>query len=165
MAIKIFHDYEIGKGLAFADNQVNVKPDNSGNVQFEVTEDGIKGVAPEFDATNLETSINNLEERLNQHISLNFADHDEIGERLEELENREDIKLAGAEIDGTNLKLTTSDNVEIVVDLVKFVDAIPTAEEIYAEIKQQILDDVKADLKGEEIQDFAGVTKGYLIQA
>lgn len=165
MAIQIFHKNEIGKGLEYADEKVSVKPDNTGNVQFEVTEAGIKGVAPEFDATNLETSINNLEERLNQHISLNFAAHDEIGERLEELENREDIKLAGAEIDGTNLKLTTSDNVEIVVDLVKFVDAIPTAEEIYAEIKEQIINDVKEALQGEEVTDFGDNLKGYLMKA
>lgn len=85
--------------------------------------------------------------------------------RLTALEQRSDIKLQNAVVEDTTLKLTTSDNVEIEVDLAKFLNVVPSAQDIYAEIKQQIIRDVKAAIKGEVIQNLAGDTKGYLINA
>lgn len=85
--------------------------------------------------------------------------------RLTALEQRNDIKLQNAVVEDTTLKLTTSDNVEIEVDLAKFLNVVPSAQDIYAEIKEQIIRDVKAAIKGEVIQNLAGDTKGYLIIA
>lgn len=85
--------------------------------------------------------------------------------RLTALEQRNDIKLQNAVVEDTTLKLTTSDNVEIEVDLAKFLNVVPSAQDIYAEIKEQIIRDVKAAIKGEVIQNLAGETKGYLIIA
>lgn len=85
--------------------------------------------------------------------------------RIQALEQRNDIKLQNAVVEDTTLKLTTSDNVEIEVDLAKFLNVVPSAQDIYAEIKEQIIRDVKAAIKGEVIQNLAGDTKGYLIIA
>lgn len=85
--------------------------------------------------------------------------------RIQALEQRNDIKLQNAVVDDTTLKLTTSDNVEIEVDLAKFLNVVPSAQDIYAEIKEQIIRDVKTAIKGEVIQNLAGETKGYLINA
>lgn len=85
--------------------------------------------------------------------------------RIQSLEQRNDIKLQNAVVEDTTLKLTTSDNVEIEVDLAKFLNVVPSAQDIYAEIKEQIIRDVKAAIKGEVIQNLAGDTKGYLIIA
>lgn len=163
MAIQIFHDYEVGQGLEFKDGKTHVKPDNSGNVQLEVSDKGLKGNV-EFPAAFDPSALEAKDQELQTAIDEAKAEAEKLEQRVKAVEDREDIKLAGAEVDGTNLKLTTSDGVEITVDLVKFVDAIPTAAEIYAEIKDEIIADVKAALKGEEVQDFNGVTKGYLIE-
>lgn len=85
--------------------------------------------------------------------------------RIQALEQRNDIKLQNAVVEDTMLKLTTSDNVEIEVDLAKFLNVVPSAQDIYAEINQQIITDVKAAIKGEVIQNLAGDIKGYLINA
>lgn len=175
MAIQIFHKNEIGKGLDYTDAKVSVKPDNSGNVQFEVTEAGIKGVAPEFDPSSLQAEIEQLAEidrdlsgklfQQSREITALEKENAALKARLEAVENREDLHASGLSLDeATNeVVLTVEGGAELRVGLGKFLNIVPTADEIYAEIKQQILDDVKADLKGEEIQDFAGTVKGYLI--
>lgn len=90
-----------------------------------------------------------------------------------------DVKLQGAEITEDNkLKLTLSNGDIIEADLAKFVDAPKSAAEYFTEIK--VLPDFKTTivellkspeakaallevLKGGEVQDFAGATKGYLL--
>lgn len=90
-----------------------------------------------------------------------------------------DVKLTGAELTAENkLKLTLSDGSEFEADLAKFVDAPRSAAEYFTEIKAlpdfkaAILEILKSPegkaamlevLKGEEVQDFAGNSKGYLL--
>ena len=90
-----------------------------------------------------------------------------------------DVKLQGAEITEDNkLKLTLSNGDIIETDLAKFVDAPKSASEYFTEIKAlpdfktaivELLKSTEAKaallevLKGEEVQDFAGATKGYLL--
>ena len=100
-----------------------------------------------------------------QRLTATEAKDVEQDGRIQALEQRNDIKLQNAVVEDTTLKLTTSDNVEIEVDLAKFLNVVPTAQDIYNELKEQIIRDVKAAIKGEVIQNLAGDTKGYLIIA
>lgn len=203
MSIKIYHDYEVGKGLEYVDSKVSVKPDNSGNVQFEITENGIKGnvqLPAEFDASQLDQKIENVklvaesaQTQANQANEKNGTQDTEIEQlkaknaeleqalnsekakvttlegKVQALESREDIKLEGAVLNElTNeLELTLVGGAVIKTSLAKFVDAPKSASEYLTEMKA--LPEFKAALvellKGEEVQDFAGTTKGFLIKS
>jgi len=187
MAIKVQHDYQVGNGLEIVENKTVVKPDNSGNVLIEVSEAGVKGTVtlPQaFDPSALEAKIEEAKQAAEaaqatatgadtkattagEKNTAQDAEIEALKQKVATLESREDIKLAGAELDdATNeLKLTLSDGVEFKAPLAKFVDAPKTAEQYWLEI--QALPTFRADLiaaiKGEEVQDFAGVTKGFLV--
>lgn len=156
MAIQILHNYETGKGLEYAEGTVNVKPDNTGNVQFEVSEAGLKGnvqLPAQFDPSTLQQQIQEL-----------VTAKQELERKVQALETREDIHVTNAEVvEDTKLKITIQGANPVTVDLAKFLNVVPTSQQVYADVKDKILTDVKADLKGEEIQDFAGTVKGYLI--
>lgn len=170
MTIKIYHDYELGNGLEYKDSKVSVKPDNTGNVQFEVTENGLKGnveLPAEFNAEELTqqiTQLSNEKELLKQLLEEEQAKVATLEGKVQVLESREDIHITNAEVvEDTKLKITIQGAEPVTVDLAKFLNVVPTSEQVYADIKAQVLADVKAALKGEEVQDFAGTTKGYLI--
>lgn len=156
MAIKLVHDYEIGNGLEYTNTKVSVKPDNSGNVQFEVSEAGLKGnvqLPAQFDPSTLQQQIQEL-----------VTAKQELERKIQALESREDIHVTNAEVvEDTKLKITIQGAQPVTVDLAKFLNVVPTSQQVYADVKAQVLADVKADLKGEEVQDFAGQVKGYLI--
>lgn len=158
MTIQIFHDYELGNGLEFKDTKLNVKPDNSGNVQFEVSEQGLKGnvqLPDQFDPSELQRQLEELTTAKQQ-----------LEQKVQVLESREDIHVTNAEVvEDTKLQITIEGAQPVTVDLAKFLNVFPTSEQVYADIKDQVLADVKAELKGEEVQDFAGNTKGYLLAA
>ncbi len=158
--MQILHNYEYGKSLEYTDAKLEVKPDNSGNVQFTRTDAGLKGevVLPEAPKTVKSVAIEGT-----QIVVTNTAD--EVT-RVDLPAQAVDVKLQGAELTPDNkLKLTLSNGSEIEADLAKFVDAPKTAEQYWLEI--QALPAFRADLiaaiKGEEVQDFAGVTKGFLV--
>lgn len=172
MTILVTHKEEIGKGLEYADGTVNVKPDNSGNVQFEVTAAGVKGTValPDpFDPATINQRIQAQEEQLaeaKRELEAEKAKTAALQEEVERLRAREDIKLAGAELEGNELVLTLSDTTtKVRVDLAKFVDAFPSAQDIYDQVKAQVIADVTAALKGEALANLAGDVKGYLIKA
>lgn len=143
---------EIADGLEVtAANKLAVKAGRN------VTVDN-SGVHVDFPAP---TDLGPVEQRL---TATETKDTEQDG-RLTALEQRNDIKLQNAVVEGNILKLTTSDNVEIPVDLSKFLNVVPSAQDTYEEIKEQIIRDVKAAIKGEVIQNLAGETKGYLINA
>lgn len=126
MAIKVQHDYQVGNGLEIVDNKTAVKPDNTGNVQFEVSEAGLKG---NVDLPQIPVDV-----------------------KLSDLEFTQDGKL----------KATLSDNSTTEVDFnaMVIIAALKAAnEQQKAELKTFLLDLIK----GEEVQDFAGVTKGFLL--
>lgn len=164
MAIKILHDYEKGTSLQYINNKMEVRPDNSGNVQLSVTENGLRGdvVLPApFDPAALQQEIDTLKQKaqtLEQELAAEKA-------KVEALESREDIHVTNAEIvNDTELKITISGAQPITVNLAKFLNVVPTPSQVYAEIKAEILRDVKDEIKGEVMQDFAGNTSGYLIK-
>ena len=152
MANKAVFIDEIADGLEVtAANKLAVRAGRN------VTVDG-NGVHVDLPAP---TDLGPVEQRL---TATEAKDVEQDG-RIQALEQRNDIKLQNAVVEDTTLKLTTSDNVEIEVDLAKFLNIVPSAQDIYAEIKEQIIRDVKAAIKGEVIQNLAGDTKGYLIIA
>lgn len=158
--MQILHNYEYGKTLEYVDAKLEVKPDNTGNVQFTRTDAGLKGevVLPE-----VPKAVKSVVIEGTQIVVTNTAD--EVA-RVDLPAQAVDVKLQGAELTPDNkLKLTLSDGSEIEADLAKFVDAPKTAEQYWLEI--QALPTFRADLiaaiKGEEVQDFAGVTKGFLV--
>ena len=152
MANKTVFIDEIADGLEVtAANKLAVKAGRN------VTVDG-NGVHVDLPAP---TDLGPVEQRL---TTTEAKDVEQDG-RIQALEQRNDIKLQNAVVEDTTLKLTTSDDVEIEVDLAKFLNVVPTAQDIYNELKEQIIRDVKAAIKGEVIQNLAGDTKGYLIIA
>lgn len=119
MSIKNLHDYELGTTLKYSGTTVNVQPDNTGNVQFEVTGDGLKGnvaLPQPFDSSSLEGTVASLTQR------------------LEAVENRQ-------------------------------IPTVPTNDEVFDAIKEKVVTAVLEAIKGEELQNLAGVTQGYLIKA
>lgn len=187
MAIKVQHDYQVGNGLEIVNNKTVVKPDNTGNVQFEVSANGLKGTVtlPQaFDPSALEQKIQEAKDaaiaaqatatgadtKATTAGEKNTAQDAEINvlkQKVTALENREDLHASNLTLDdATNeVVLTVEGGAELRVGLGKFLNVIPTSQAVWDEIKA--LSTFKADLlavlKGEEVQDFAGITKGFLL--
>ena len=180
MAIKVQHDYQVGNGLEIVDNKTVVKPDNTGNVLIEVSEAGLKGTVTlpqEFDPSTLQQQIAALERakqaaetkaaELQNALNTEKAKVEVLEGKVTALENREDLHASNLTLDdATNeVVLTVEGGSELRVGLGKFLNVIPTSQAVWDEIKA--LPTFKADLlavlKGEEVQDFAGATKGFLL--
>ena len=171
--IQFFEKPEVGKTTVVVDDRLEVKPDNSGNVKFTRTDDGLKG---EVTLPEEKVAITKVE-IVGDKVKVTKSD--ETTEELQLPAQAVDVKLKGAELTEDNkLKLTLSDDSVIEADLAKFVDAPKAASEYWTEIK--VLPDFKATvidllkspeakaallevLKGEEVQNLAGETKGYLL--
>ena len=123
MANKAVFIDEIADGLEVtAANKLAVKAGRN------VTVDG-NGVHVDLPAP---TDLGPVEQRL---TTTEAKDVEQDG-RIQALEQRNDIKLQNAVVEDTTLKLTTSDDVEIEVDLAKFLNVVPTAQDIYNELKE-----------------------------
>ena len=179
--ISILHKDEIGLGLqAQANNKFGVKPDNSGNVQFELSDAGLKGnveLPQAFDPSALqqqiaalaqdkqaaETKADELQAALNQEQ----AKVQVLEWKVTALENRKDLHASNLILDDvTNeVVLTVDGGSELRVDLGKFFNVIPTSQAVWDEIRglPTFKADLLAVLKGEEVQDFGGNTKGFLL--
>lgn len=171
--IQFFEKPEVGKTTVVVDDRLEVKPDNSGNVKFTRTDDGLKGEVTLPAETVAITKVEIVDNKVKVTKS------DETTEELPLPAQAVDVKLKGAELTEDNkLKLTLSDDSVIEADLAKFVDAPKSATEYWTEIK--VLPDFKDTviellkspeakaallevLKGEEVQNLAGDTKGYLL--
>ena len=170
--ISILHKNEIGLGLQahYADSytriKLGVKPDNSGNVQFELSDAGLKGnveLPQAFDPSALQQQITELE----QAKQAAETKAQVLEDKVTALENRKDLHASNLTLDdATNeVVLTVDGGSELRVALGKFLNVIPTSQAVWDEIKA--LPTFKADLlavlKGEEVQDFTGYTKGFLL--
>ena len=171
--IQFFEKPEVGKTTVVVDDRLEVKPDNSGNVKFPRTEDGLKGEVTLPAETVAITKVEIVDNKVKVTKS------DETTEELPLPAQAVDVKLKGAELTEDNkLKLTLSDDSVIEADLAKFVDAPKSATEYWTEIKAlpdfkdtviELLKSPEAKaallevLKGEEVQNLAGDTKGYLL--
>lgn len=171
--IQFFEKPEVGKTTVVVDDRLEVKPDNSGNVKFTRTDDGLKGEVTLPAETVAITKVEIVDGKVKVTKS------DETTEELPLPAQAVDVKLKGAELTEDNkLKLTLSDDSVIEADLAKFVDAPKSAIEYWTEIKAlpdfkdtviELLKSPEAKaallevLKGEEVQNLAGDTKGYLL--
>ena len=171
--IQFFEKPEVGKTTVVVDDRLEVKPDNSGNVKFTRTDDGLKGevTLPEEKVVITAVAIEG------SNVKVTKSDGSE--ETLALPAQAVDVKLKGAELTEDNkLKLTLSDDSVIEADLAKFVDAPKAAADYWTEIKAlpdfkaTVIDLLKSPeakaaliemLKGEEVQNLAGETKGYLL--
>lgn len=172
-AIQFFEKPEVGKTTEVVDNVLEVKPDNSGNVKFTRTDDGLKGEVTLPEAKIVITNV----EIVDGKVKVTKSD-DTIVE-LPLPVQAIDVKLQSAELTEDNkLKLTLSNGDILEADLAKFVDAPKSATEYWTEIKAlpdfkttfvELLKSPEAKtalleiLKGEEVQNLAGDTKGYLL--
>lgn len=171
--IQFFEKPEVGKTTVVVDDRLEVKPDNSGNVKFTRTDDGLKGEVTLPTEKTVVKSIAVVGDKLK------VTDTDGIEELVALPAQAVDVKLKGAELTEDNkLKLTLSDDSVIEADLAKFVDAPKAAADYWTEIKAlpdfkdtvvELLKSPEAKaallevLKGEEVQNLAGDTKGYLL--
>lgn len=171
--IQFFEKPEVGKTTVVVDDRLEVKPDNSGNVKFTRTDDGLKG---EVALPAAQTVIKAIAV---EDGKLKVTNTDGLDELVALPAQAVDVKLKGAELTEDNkLKLTLSDDSVIEADLAKFVDAPKSATEYWTEIKAlpdfkdtviELLKSPEAKaallevLKGEEVQNLAGDTKGYLL--
>ena len=171
--IQFMEKPEVGTTIEIANNVLEVKSDNSGNVQFTRTADGLKGEVTLPAATVGVTKIEIVDNKVKVTKS------DETTEELPLPAQAVDVKLQGAELTEDNkLKLTLSNGDILEADLAKFVDAPKSATEYWTEIKAlpdfkaTVIDLLKSPeakeallevLKGEEVQNLAGDTKGYLL--
>lgn len=171
--IQFMEKPEVGQTTEVVNNVLEVKINNEGNVQFERTETGLKGQVTLPAAAVGITKIEIIDNKVKVTKS------DETTEELPLPAQAVDVKLKGAELTEDNkLKLTLSDDSVIEADLAKFVDAPKSATEYWTEIKAlpdfkttvvELLKSPEAKaallevLKGEEVQNLAGDTKGYLL--
>lgn len=171
--IQFMEKPEVGQTTEVVNNVLEVKINNEGNVKFERTETGLKGEVALPEAKVVITKVEIVDNKVKVTKS------DDTTEELPLPAPTIDVKLQSAELTEDNkLKLTLSNGDIVEADLAKFVDAPKSATEYWAEIKalpdfkttvNELLKSPEAKaallevLKGEEVQNLAGDTKGYLL--
>ena len=171
--IQFMEKPEVGQTTEVVNNVLEVKINNEGNVKFERTETGLKGEVALPEAKVVITKVEIVDNKVKVTKS------DDTTEELPLPAQAVDVKLQSAELTEDNkLKLTLSNGDILEADLAKFVDAPKSATEYWTEIKAlpdfktTVIDLLKSPeakaallevLKGEEVQNLAGDTKGYLL--
>lgn len=171
--IQLMHKNEVGKTTEVVDGNVEIKINNEGNVKFERTETGLKGEVALPAAVVAITKVEIVDGKVKVTKS------DDTTDELPLPAQAVDVKLQGAELTEDNkLKLTLSNGDILEADLAKFVDAPKAATEYWTEIKAlpdfkdtviELLKSPEAKaallevLKGDEVQNLSGETKGYLL--
>ena len=171
--IQFMEKPEVGQTTEVVNNVLEVKINNEGNVKFERTETGLKGEIALPEAKVVITKVEIVDNKVKVTKS------DDTTEELPLPAQAIDVKLQSAELTEDNkLKLTLSNGDILEADLAKFVDAPKAATEYWTEIKAlpdfkdtviELLKSPEAKaallevLKGEEVQNLAGDTKGYLL--
>lgn len=171
--IQFMEKPEVGQTTEVVNNVLEVKINNEGNVKFERTETGLKGEVALPEAKVVITKVEIVDNKVKVTKS------DDTTEELPLPAQAIDVKLQSAELTEDNkLKLTLSNGDILEADLAKFVDAPKSASEYWTEIKAlpdfkttviELLKSPEAKaallevLKGEEVQNLAGDTKGYLL--
>ena len=171
--IQFMEKPEVGQTTEVVNNVLEVKINNEGNVQFTRTENGLKGEVTLPESKVVITKVEIVEGKVKVTKS------DDTTEELPLPAQAIDVKLQSAELTEDNkLKLTLSNGDILEADLAKFVDAPKSATEYWTEIKAlpdfkttviELLKSPEAKaallkvLKGEEVQNLAGDTKGYLL--
>lgn len=159
---KILHHGELTSVFTVTDGKLDLKVDATGNVKLEKTAEGLKGsvtmpALPEvpvaFTGASIEGSTITLTKSDNSTATITLP------------AQPVDVKATNIELTGENkIKLTMSNGTVMEADVSTLIPT-KTAEQLWNEIKA--LPNFKAELltliKGEEIQNFAGEHKGYLL--
>lgn len=191
MTNKVLYLDNLGNSLEVTDGKADVKPDNTGNVQFEVTENGLKGevVIPEpFNPTALQEEIEQLkakntelEQALNAEkakVAVSDVVNEQTADGIKVTVAKTDssssefiipkvpveIHFENATFENGKLKVTLNDGTVKETDFTAEVltQAINNAA---PEQKSALGNAIKGLLVGEVVEDFADVIKGYLIKA
>lgn len=159
-SINFYQTDEIGNGLQLLDGNLNLKLDNTGNVNLTTSADGLKAdvTLPEAQVALTDGSIND------RTITFNKTDGSTITIELPALPI--DVSLANAELTEENkLKLTLSDGTIKEVELATLIPAPKTTEQILDEILAD--DALKAKLVsgiyGREIRNAHNELLGYAL--
>lgn len=160
MAIQIYKEGQHTENLEVVGGKLNVKTDNSGNVQFSTTSAGLKGevTLPEAEVAVKEITLDG------NTIKATKSDGTATTLQLPELPI--DVSLANAELTEDNkLKFTLTNDEVREVPLSALIPPPKTVQDLWTEI--QALPTFKQDLlnilKGEELQGLDGVAMGYLL--
>ena len=159
MAQVVFKE-DIGTGLGVVQGKLAVQIDPASSAALTASDAGLK--------LDLPAAVKSITAVAIEGNKVKVTDSEGVEKELELPASTVDVKLQGAEITAENkLKLTLSDNSVIEADLAKFVDAPKSADDYWTEIKALATfgTDVKEAVKGEVVQDLAGITKGYLVSA
>lgn len=152
MTIKILHEDEIAEVLEVnGSSKLDLKIDDSGNVTLSKSAAGLKAevALPEaFDPSELNGKVQTLEGKV----------------QALETAPKVDVKLAGLSFEGGKLKGSLSDGSETETDFNAEV-VIAALEGATSEQKNRLKAALIDALKGEEVQNLAGATKGYLLAA
>lgn len=191
MTNKVLYLDNLGNSLEVTGGKANVKPDNSGSVQFEVTENGLKGevVIPEpFNPDALQEEIEQLkvknaelEQALNAEkakVAVSDVVNEQTADGIKVTVAKTDssssefiipkvpveIHFENATFENGKLKVTLNDGTVKETDFTAEVltQAINNAA---PEQKSALGNAIKGLLVGEVVEDFADVIKGYLIKA
>lgn len=164
MSIKLGHDYNFGNGLEINAGKVQVKTKDTESISFTVTDEGVSaqyiGNTNEVDTSNFITNVKHNE----TDNSLEFTRSS--GNVVVTLPKPEvDVHLSGLEFEQDKLKATLSDGstkeVQFTAELI--VSSLENAPE---DVKKRLANILLPNfIRGEEVQDLNGVTKGYLVKA
>lgn len=146
------------KSIVLTDSKLEVKPDNSGNVQFIVTDDGLKGnVAIPVQGTFVTggSIAGNI-------ITLTKSDNTTVTIQLPAIPV--DVRVTGLKFERGKLKGTLSDGtgVETEFTLQVITQALQNATEQDKQAFKAVLLDI---IKGEELKDTNDTLHGYLLPA
>ena len=179
--VTVVHPDNMGKGIKWNDTtkkyEVNVKAGSGSGSGIVINDNGELEVKFSSDPSTLQQQIAALEQAkqaaeakdnaLQEALKQEEAKVTILEGKVTALENRKDLHASGLRLDdATNeVVLTVEGGQELRVGLGKFMNVIPTSQAVWNEIK--VLPAFKADLlavlKGEEVKDFAGETKGFLL--
>lgn len=160
MSIKLAHDYNFGKGFEIVDGKIQAKVQNTATINLSVTDDGIKADFVGTTGTGLlkDVSVKEAENKLVFTVE-GGADKEVVLPA-----KTVDVHLSGLEFADSKLKATLSNGQvkEVAFNAELIVAALESADQAQ---KQRLATALLEVLRGEEVQDIDGVSKGYLLKA
>lgn len=146
------------KSIGLADDKLEVKPDNTGNVQFALTENGLKGTV------NLPAQATAVTGGSIAGNTITLAKTDGSSDTIQLPAVPVDVKITGLNFENGKLKGTLSDGTEVETNftLQVITQALQNATEQDKQAFKGVLIEI---LKGEEVKDTSDTLHGYLLSA
>lgn len=146
------------KSIELTDSKLEVKADNTGNVQFAITEDGLKGTV------NLPAQATAVTGGSIAGNTITLAKTDGSSDTIQLPAVPVDVKITGLNFENGKLKGTLSDGTEVETNftLQVITQALQNATEQDKQAFKGVLIEI---LKGEEVKDTSDNLHGYLLSA